>query len=110
MTIGGELHADEEAIVLEWGSKQEHLWGINLYPSARLRATIEFDSMINIRRAQGNRSRDVEDNAVRMAIADVVSWGDMSGFSSPQFLERWHRLSVMEQLGNIGSEMERVIS
>lgn len=31
MVIGGELHADEEAILLEQGSKQENLWGINIY-------------------------------------------------------------------------------
>jgi hypothetical protein len=32
MAIGGELHSDEEAILLDQGSTQKHLWGINLYP------------------------------------------------------------------------------
>ena len=32
MAIGGELHSDEEAALLDDGSKQEQLWGINLYP------------------------------------------------------------------------------
>ena len=32
MVIGGELHSDEEAILLEQGSRQEDLWGIDLYP------------------------------------------------------------------------------
>ncbi len=27
IAIGGELHADEEAILLEQGSKQSNLWG-----------------------------------------------------------------------------------
>jgi len=30
MAIDAELHADEEALLLENGSKQENLWGINL--------------------------------------------------------------------------------
>ena len=34
----------------------------------------------------------------------------MSGFNSEQFVQRWHRLTLMEQLGNVGSEVERVIS
>lgn len=34
----------------------------------------------------------------------------MSGFNSESFIERWHRLNLMEQLGNIGSEVERIIS
>ena len=32
MAIGGELHSDEEAILLDQGSVQKNLWGINLYP------------------------------------------------------------------------------
>ncbi len=32
MAIGGELHSDEEALLIENGSKQSNLWGINIYP------------------------------------------------------------------------------
>jgi len=32
MAIGGELHADEERLLLDEGSRQQDLWGINLYP------------------------------------------------------------------------------
>lgn len=72
MAIGGELHADEEALLLEQGSKQENLWGINLYPAETGEAFIEFDSMINIRPRQQNRSRYVEDETVREKIIEVV--------------------------------------
>lgn len=72
MAIGGELHADEEQLLLEDGSKQQDLWGINLYPE-RTDDWIEFDSMINIRPRQGNRSRAVEDSAVRVVIIEIVS-------------------------------------
>ena len=73
MAIGGELHADEEAALLAAGSRQHDLWGINLYPAEYGAATwIEFDSMINVRPAQGNRSRGVGDAATRERIAQVV--------------------------------------
>jgi hypothetical protein len=73
MAVGGELHADGEAALLDDGSRQADLWGINLYPGERGDGWIEFDSMINVRPAQGNRSRDVEDEARRAAIRGVVS-------------------------------------
>jgi Protein of unknown function (DUF5674) len=72
MAIGGELHADEEAALMDEGSKQEYLWGINLYPAEREDEWIEFDSLINVRPSQGNRSRHVEDSALRDRIRQIV--------------------------------------
>jgi len=72
MAIGGELHADEEAALMEDGSAQEHLWGINLYPAEKGEAWMEFDAMINVRPSQGNRSRSVEDSALRERIRGIV--------------------------------------
>jgi hypothetical protein len=73
MAIGGELHSDEEALLISEGSSQAHLWGINLYPDRYgSPEVVEFDSMINIRPSAGNRSRGVEDPQVRGAIAAVV--------------------------------------
>lgn len=72
MAVNGELHADEEQILLESGSRQQDLWGINLYPDIQGDDWIEFDSMINIRPSQGNRSRDVESEELRQKIRDIV--------------------------------------
>lgn len=72
MAVGGELHADAEALLLDQGSKQSNLWGINLYPDQPKDQWIEFDSMINIRPQQGNRSRDVENAAIRQSIRSLV--------------------------------------
>lgn len=72
MALGGDLHADEEAFLLERGSKQKDLWGINLYPDLQFPDMVEFDSMINIRPSQNNRSRGVEDESVRNRILDLV--------------------------------------
>lgn len=73
VAIGGELHSDEEAALIEDGSAQGDLWGINLYPAEPSDAWIEFDSMINVRPSQGNRSRGVEDAALRDRIREIVT-------------------------------------
>jgi len=72
MAIGGELHADEEAALLEQGSRQEDLWGINLYPNKPEEEWLEFDSMINVKPSQDNRSRGVENNETREKIKQVI--------------------------------------
>src|SRR5688572_22562093 len=73
MAVGGELHADAEAILLEQGGRQADLWGINLYPDRPATELIEFDSMINVRPSRGNRSRGVEDPAMQEQIRDIVA-------------------------------------
>lgn len=72
MAIGGELHSDEEAMLLEQGSQQRNLWGINLYPERPTTEWIEFDSMINVRPSGGNRSRYVEREEIRDAVIAIV--------------------------------------
>jgi len=72
MAIGGELHADEEATLLDEGARQADLWGINLYPDRPVEEVVEFDSMINVRPSQSNRSRGVEDPTVRRQIQVIV--------------------------------------
>lgn len=73
MAIGSEMHADAEALLLENGSAQANLWGINLYPDNTGGDFVEFDSMINIRPRQGNRSRGVENEEIRRKIMEVVN-------------------------------------
>ena len=72
MTVDGELHADEEALLLQNGSEQKNLWGINIYPEIK-ENFIEFDSLINIRPSMGNLTRGVEDESVRKLITKVVN-------------------------------------
>jgi hypothetical protein len=74
LVIDAGLHADEELFLLENGSKQQDLWGINLWPeSFGTDDFVEFDSMINIRPAQGNRSRGVDDPETRKTILEIVT-------------------------------------
>ena len=72
MALGGELHSDEEALLIDHGSLQRDLWGINLYPGSSDNDWIEYDSMINVRPSQGNHSRGIEDARLRDAIRHVV--------------------------------------
>lgn len=72
MAVGGELHADEEAILLERGSVQQNLWGINLYPDITDENWVEFDSMINVRPSQNNRSRGIDSAEIRERITNIV--------------------------------------
>ena len=73
MALGGELHSDEEAVLLDDGSSQRNLWGINLYPAEDEANWIEYDSMINVRPSQGNRTRGVEDAGLREQIRGIVN-------------------------------------
>ena len=73
LVVDAEMHADEEQFLLEHGSAQTDLWGINLYPEKYgTNEFIEFDSMINIRPRQNNRSRGVDAEKTRAQIVDLV--------------------------------------
>lgn len=73
LVIDASLHSDEELFLIEQGSSQENLWGINLWPEYYGTGDfVEFDSMINIRPAQSNRSRNVEDEVTRQLILNIV--------------------------------------
>ena len=71
LALDAELHSDLEGMLLREGSSQEALWGINLYPEVEDDDFLEFDSLINIRPRQGNRSRDVENKEIREKIESL---------------------------------------
>ena len=73
MAVDAELHADEESLMLENGSRQADLWGINIYPEISGDDFIEFDSMINLRPSQDNRSRGVDNPEIREKIIQAVN-------------------------------------
>lgn len=74
MAIGGEFHAEEEMALMEnENSQRDHTWGINVYPKKQGDDFIEFDSMINLKPAFGNRTRYVENPEIRKRVQDIVS-------------------------------------
>lgn len=66
---GGAMHADCESALLEDGSVQQDVWGADWYPSSQ---QVAYESLINIRPRQGNRSLEVTDPAIRARIAEIV--------------------------------------
>jgi len=73
MAINGELHSDEEALLIEKGSKPKDLWGINIYPELKEEDWIEFDSVINLKPHFGNKTRGVDDPKIKEKIIKVVN-------------------------------------
>lgn len=74
MVVDAQLHSDQELELLEAGSEQNNLWGINIYPE-KIGSDdwIEFDSMINIRPSWGNSGRGVEDPKVQQKVKEIVN-------------------------------------
>lgn len=66
---GGAMHIDGERLLLEYGCKQENLWGggVDLQTGE-----ITYDSMINIRPKQGNAKREIESEIIRQKFDEVV--------------------------------------
>jgi len=74
MVVDADFHADQEVLLLEDDSKQENLWGINMYPEhIREDSFIEFDSMINLRLSWGNKSRGVDEPKMQERIRNIVN-------------------------------------
>lgn len=73
MVVDGELHADQEALLLENNSSQKNLWGINLYPDIEGDDWLEFDSMINLRPSLNNLSRGVDNPQTKTKIRKIVN-------------------------------------
>ena len=73
LVVDADLHSDEETYLLNNGSKQENIWGINIYPNEDKEKMIEFDSMINLKPSFGNNSRGVEDKDIQKKITDIVN-------------------------------------
>jgi len=72
VAVGGDLHADAEALLIELGSRQRDLWGANYYPGVGPDDCIEYTSLINIRPSQDNPSMEIEDQAIRSRLREIT--------------------------------------
>lgn len=72
IALGGELQADGEALLLGQGSKQENLWGINIFPGRPKESRIEFTAFINIRPSQGYRTMEIQEEGIKEKIKNIV--------------------------------------
>ena len=72
MAIGGELHSDAADILIKNNSNPADLWGINIYFNEPREGWIEFDSLLNIKPAFGNRSMGIDNPEIREKIKEIV--------------------------------------
>ncbi len=73
IALGGDWHMDANTLLIGDGSEQKNLWGFNIYPGKTGEEAIEYESLINIRPAQGNRTREIADASIRDAVRSLVS-------------------------------------
>jgi hypothetical protein len=73
MAVDAPMHSD----LLEFLIEQENceainLWGINIYSEKTGEDFIEFDSIMNLKPALGNKTRGVEDKKIREKIIKIT--------------------------------------
>lgn len=74
MGVGGEFHVDIQSLLIEREhSRGDTTWGINLYLDKTGDEFVEFDSMINLKPASGNRTRTVDDRGMQDTIKEIVT-------------------------------------
>ena len=73
IALGGDWHMDANAALIEDGSEQKNNWGFNVYPDKTGDEAVEYDSLINIRPAQNNRTRELQDPQLRAAVRTIVA-------------------------------------
>lgn len=66
---GGAMHYDDEQLLLEYGCKQENLWGGGIDLET---GEVTFDSMINIRPAQDNSKREIQSVEIQSEFKSIV--------------------------------------
>jgi len=66
---GGEKHAQCEAVLLEDGSRQRDIWGADWTP---FNQSMDYESIINIRPSQNNRSMVIQDLAIRERVKRIT--------------------------------------
>lgn len=66
---GGTLHADCEAALLEDGSRQANIWGADWSPTSQ---QVTYESLINIRPRQDNRSMEILAPEIREQVARIT--------------------------------------
>lgn len=69
LSAGCELHIDCAEELINAGSLNKNLWGANIYPKNK---KIDFSAVFNIRPASGNRSMEIQDNAIREKVGAVI--------------------------------------
>lgn len=74
IAVDAPMHSDLlELLIAEENSEPQNLWGINIHPDKTGEDFIEFDSMMNLKPALGNKSRYVENSEIRENIVQIIT-------------------------------------
>lgn len=74
IAVDAEMYSDLETILLNNGSLQSDLWGVNIYPMKKKFERIEYTALINIRPSQGNRGMEILDESVKYKIDRIIDY------------------------------------
>jgi len=69
LAAGGALHADCEAVLIDYGSRQENIWGANWIPSDD---KVTFEALLNIAPRRKNPSMEIQSPSVRAEVEKIV--------------------------------------
>lgn len=77
VALGGDYHIESCELLVWGGSKSTDVWGFNIRFEEDEKGVLEFDSMVNIKPAQGNKSRGIiDENIIKTAETIIRSWID----------------------------------
>lgn len=75
VALGGDYHMESCELLVEQGASQMDVWGFNIRFDTTEKGELEFDSLVNIKPALGNKSREVEDSElVKRATQIIREW------------------------------------
>lgn len=75
VALGGDYHMETCELLVEDGSNHTNIWGFNIRFEENQAGVLEFDSLVNIKPALGNKSRSVEDpEIIEQATKIIHSW------------------------------------
>ncbi len=66
---GSKQHVECEAVLLANGSRQKDIWGADWMPFSQ---TMAYESIINIRPSQNNRSMIIQDPTIRERVTQIT--------------------------------------
>lgn len=69
LSIGCEFHIDCNEELINDGSAQKNLWGVNLY---RKDCILDFVSLTNIKPSEGNRSMEIQDIIIKQKVEKIT--------------------------------------
>lgn len=81
IALGGDYHMETCELLVENGSSHHNIWGFNIHFDEGPDGLLEFDSLVNIKPAIGNKSRSVENPEIIEQATRIIH--SLIEFNSP---------------------------